>query len=370
MHEDVRVSIALRRGEVSMASKRRDPDDGSGAIRDESVRPFFQVDNAIVDELVKRRGVFGLGVYCYMKRRAGQSGACWPSYATAARDLRCSRRKVIDEVAALQAERLLRVEHQQAKGGGYGSNMYVLLPVGLSALCDGEASGGGVVHEVHQGGACGALGVVHDVHQGGAPGAPKEDSVEEDSVEEDSVKRETSRATVKAIPSSPSSRRNGNGSDPVLQALTEAAARTTHRPATAPDVVKAAGDLAAVQALPEVVGDERLMAGWMWDKADYAPLRPGQLVKAYGDAVASLRADIERDGIPVVDGDGQSRDLQVDEAGAFVLAYGGRMGWGAGETLTDDEARALLVRQCKREPWAEPLMFALASERRAVAVAV
>lgn len=122
----------------------------SFVVRDR--RPgYLRVDNDLYDRFGAVLGPYGLAVYLALCRYVNQDSECWPSYATIARGTGMSRRKVIYEVAKLEALGVIQVE-RRVEANKHVSNVFVLLDTSAPH----------------------ALGVVHHMHQGSAPHAPKQ----------------------------------------------------------------------------------------------------------------------------------------------------------------------------------------------------
>ena len=121
-------------------------------LRDTRDQGWFWADRV----LVKRDGAiltpYGIAVYVTLCAYAGQGQTAWPSHATIAKNLGCSRSKVIQAIHALEDSGWVRVEKRTHADGDPDSNKYYLL----------TAPEGGSVP--------GTLGVVHPVHQGSVPG--------------------------------------------------------------------------------------------------------------------------------------------------------------------------------------------------------
>ena len=67
-----------------------------------------RIENAIVDDLAAKIGIYGLGIYVAIKRHLNQkTGDCFPSYKTIARKLGIDRGTVIRYVKKLKAFSLL-----------------------------------------------------------------------------------------------------------------------------------------------------------------------------------------------------------------------------------------------------------------------
>lgn len=95
----------------------------AGSIQIRDARPgFLRVDNDLYDRFGAQLGPYGLAVYMALCRYANSASSCWPSYATIARGTGVSRRKVIYEIAKLEALGVIAIERSVNT-----SNVFVLL---------------------------------------------------------------------------------------------------------------------------------------------------------------------------------------------------------------------------------------------------
>lgn len=97
-------------------------------IRDKRTANRFFVDNTIIRHYGPGLGPYGIAVYCCLCMHADvDDQTCFPSQATIAELIGCSRRKVHDAILLLEELRLIRVERRQKEAGDYDSNIYTLL---------------------------------------------------------------------------------------------------------------------------------------------------------------------------------------------------------------------------------------------------
>ena len=65
------------------------------AVRDQRTMKRFWIDDAVYDTYAAQIGVYAYAVYTALVRHADTAQTCFPSYATIAKKLGISRRKVI-----------------------------------------------------------------------------------------------------------------------------------------------------------------------------------------------------------------------------------------------------------------------------------
>lgn len=87
--------------------------------------PFVAVDKEIF--LCETLSIYEKMVYCVLCAFANsQDGTCFPSYQTIAKKAGCSRRKVIEVIAALETRGLVEKESQSCRNGRSTSNLYTM----------------------------------------------------------------------------------------------------------------------------------------------------------------------------------------------------------------------------------------------------
>ena len=134
-------------------------------IRDKRTTNRFFVDNTIIRDYGAELGPYGIAVYCCLCVHADlEEQTCFPSQATIAGLIGCSRRKVHDAVLKLEALGLIQAERRQKDTGDYDSNVYTLLDPPTLRGTRGSASGALPSAQDAAPHAPDALGVVHDVH--------------------------------------------------------------------------------------------------------------------------------------------------------------------------------------------------------------
>ena len=128
----------------------------------------FWIDDAVYDTYAAQIGIYAYAVYTALVRHADTAQTCFPSYATIAKKLGISRRKVIQEIEKLKSAGLIKASPRQKTGkkgtDSQDSNLYTLLEIG--------SNNGGVVHGIHYPSAYCAPPLVHDMH-------PKEANLKE-----------------------------------------------------------------------------------------------------------------------------------------------------------------------------------------------
>lgn len=138
------------------------------AVRDQRTVKRFWIDDAVYDTYAAQIGIYAYAVYTALVRHADTAQTCFPSYATIAKKLGISRRKVIQEIEKLKSAGLIKASPRQKTGkkgtDSQDSNLYTLLEIG--------SNNGGVVHDIHYPSACHAPPLVHDMH-------PKEAHIKE-----------------------------------------------------------------------------------------------------------------------------------------------------------------------------------------------
>lgn len=146
-------------------------------IRDTRNGDWFFVHNALIEKFGKIVGVYGIAVYNVLAMYANNATQeAFPSYATIAKSIGCSRRKVMSTVDLLAEHNIIGKTTRQGANGVYDSNVIILLH--KDEWGSAQRSLPEVVNQVHHPPSeQDAPGVVNQVHGGSAPGAPKQDSV-------------------------------------------------------------------------------------------------------------------------------------------------------------------------------------------------
>lgn len=92
--------------------------------------PFFQVENAVIDNFGALLGPYGLAVYvCIVRHVNHKSGVAFPSMATIAAETGMRRNRVVKAVKDLRDLGLIRVQPRKRDDGGQTSNEYELVNV-------------------------------------------------------------------------------------------------------------------------------------------------------------------------------------------------------------------------------------------------
>ena len=90
-----------------------------------AITPHTRIDNAIIDDVAAKIGIYGLGIYVAIKRHLNQkTGECFPSYKTIARKLGIDRGTVIRYVKKLKAFNVISPELRFKEDGSPTSNQY------------------------------------------------------------------------------------------------------------------------------------------------------------------------------------------------------------------------------------------------------
>ena len=119
-------------------------------VRDLRPGGWFRLDNAVIDDHGAELGAYGIAVYCVLCRFAdNETQETYPSLATIAGLIGCSRRTVIRIIPKLEELGLICVEKVRSEHGDYDHNRYWLLAVGGSDSQSPPTEG--VVTHSHQG---------------------------------------------------------------------------------------------------------------------------------------------------------------------------------------------------------------------------
>lgn len=103
----------------------------SDKLRDERRRPFYMVDNDIIDTYGKQIGVYGIAVYNLIARYADANGAnAFPSFTTITKKLGIGRHKVAETIQLLVDVGLIRRENRTDSAGDKATNLYTLVDLG------------------------------------------------------------------------------------------------------------------------------------------------------------------------------------------------------------------------------------------------
>ena len=90
-----------------------------------AITPHTRIDNAIIDDLAAKIGIYGLGIYLAIKRHLNQkTGDCFPSYKTIAKKSGIDRSTVIRYVKKLRELNLISPEWRFKEDGSHTSNQY------------------------------------------------------------------------------------------------------------------------------------------------------------------------------------------------------------------------------------------------------
>lgn len=143
-------------------------------LSDKRRQNFFIVDNRFMDEFAAHLGVYGIATYMALLRYAGQKQQAFPSHATIAEMIGCSKRKVQYAISALIDCGMLEVEHRHTDQG-HQSNIYTIVslhdPIAQDAI--------GIARD--------AIPLWHHVPHPIAPRATEEETVKKKEVEEETA---------------------------------------------------------------------------------------------------------------------------------------------------------------------------------------
>ena len=130
------------------------------AVRDQRTIKRFWIDDAVYDTYAAQIGIYAYAVYTALVRHANTAQTCFPSYATIAKKLGISRRKVIQEIEKLKSAGLIKASPRQKTGkkgtDSQDSNLYTLLEIG--------SNNGGVVTNSHYPSDCQSPPLVTNSH--------------------------------------------------------------------------------------------------------------------------------------------------------------------------------------------------------------
>lgn len=146
-------------------------------IRDTRNGDWFFIHNVLIEKFGEIIGVYGIAVYSVLAMYANNATQeTFPSYATIAKSIGCSRRKVISVIDNLAKHNIIGKTTRQGTNGVYDSNVIILLH--KDEWGSAQRSLPEVVNGMHHPPSeQDAPGVVNQVHGGSESGAPKQDSV-------------------------------------------------------------------------------------------------------------------------------------------------------------------------------------------------
>jgi hypothetical protein len=105
----------------------------SSTLKDERRRPFYIIDNDLIDKYGPRIGVYGIAVYNLIARYADANGEnAFPSLTTITQKLDISRPKATTTLDLLAEVGLIRKERRQNETGGNTSNLYTIVDLSPS----------------------------------------------------------------------------------------------------------------------------------------------------------------------------------------------------------------------------------------------
>ena len=94
--------------------------------------PFTIVENNIIQN--RELNIYQKMVYIVLCSHSNDNNTCFPSYATIAKEVGCSKRKIISVISELAELGVIEVSQNKTKNGKNTSNSYKLLPVDNSAI--------------------------------------------------------------------------------------------------------------------------------------------------------------------------------------------------------------------------------------------
>lgn len=140
-------------------------------LQDDRRRPFYMIDNDIIDKYGAQIGAYGVAVYNLLARYASnQDKKAFPSYQTIANKLGMSRRKVIETIALLIDAGLIHKDQRFDEVGDAASNTYTLADLGGGSAPHAPPSAQSAPPSAPE-----TPQVVHHMHQGSALSAPYKD---------------------------------------------------------------------------------------------------------------------------------------------------------------------------------------------------
>jgi hypothetical protein len=105
----------------------------SSTLKDERRRPFYIIDNDLIDKYGPRIGVYGIAVYNLIARYADANGEnAFPSLTTITQKLDISRPKATTTLDLLAEVGLIRKERRHTETGGNTSNLYTIVDLSPS----------------------------------------------------------------------------------------------------------------------------------------------------------------------------------------------------------------------------------------------
>lgn len=98
-------------------------------------RPYFPVENVIIDEYGPKIGAIGVAVYAVLDRYADRcTGECWPKIKTICAKLRLGESTVKRCLRTLKDLGLIRIDPRWSEEGDRTSNLYKLLDPSPAAV--------------------------------------------------------------------------------------------------------------------------------------------------------------------------------------------------------------------------------------------
>jgi hypothetical protein len=100
-------------------------------LRDERRRPFYTIDNDVIDKYGAQIGVYGIAVYNLIARHADAHGEnAFPSLTTITKKLGIGRTKASETIQLLVDVGLIRKENRTDKDGDAAANLYTICHLG------------------------------------------------------------------------------------------------------------------------------------------------------------------------------------------------------------------------------------------------
>lgn len=162
-------------------------------LEDGRRRPFYMIDNDIIDKYGAQMGVYGIAVYNLLSRYANSKGErAFPSYQTIAKKLNIGRKKVIDTIKMLVDLELIHKEQRFDEAGDAASNTYTLADLSGGSIPQTPPSIPETPRSIPR-----TPQVVSHGHQGGIPQTPDQEVIKKNnSKKKEQPSLPTAKATV------------------------------------------------------------------------------------------------------------------------------------------------------------------------------
>jgi hypothetical protein len=131
-------------------------------VDDRRKKKWFWAENDIID----REDLSSLEKMAYLalcRYADNDTNSCFPSHATLAKKVGCSRRKIIDIVKSLKTKGLINIFHRTSEQGDPTSNLYVIFSPKATEGKEVVQENHYPVHDLHHRDVAETLGVVHSI---------------------------------------------------------------------------------------------------------------------------------------------------------------------------------------------------------------